>query len=393
MQPQLARFVALAIGDAALQQQLWAAAEPDAFVERVTQLGAAHGCVVAAHDVLAGLRIGRVEWRARGVLSDVIPAAGWYPMRVYRRAPEPAVEWCYLGDARFTAPFFEQTITAALRHPFNRLVRLQTPIGALGALRAADPGLAPAGFVFHMSRCGSTLIAQLLAALPLAVVIAEADPVDAVLRAELTDRPISDAERCGWLQDLVSALGRRRSAAETQLFIKFDSWSIFDLPLIRRAFPHVPWVFVYRDPVEVLVSHARMRGSQMVPGMLAPERLGLSAAAATAMPLDEYAARLLGAECAAAARFGVDEGGRFVDYRRLPDAVWQALLPFFGCAATPADHTHMRRAAQFHAKSPTEPFADDTVAKQQAATADLRHLAERWVRPAYEQLRALPQLA
>ena len=32
--------------------------------------------------------------------------------------------------------------------------------------------------------------------------------------------------------------------------------SVLDLPLIYRAFPDVPWVFVYRQPVEVLASHA-----------------------------------------------------------------------------------------------------------------------------------------
>ena len=49
-------------------------------------------------------------------------------------------------------------------------------------------------------------------------------------------------------------------------FVKFDSWNTLDLALIRRAFPDVPWIFLYRDPVEVIVSHMRQRGSQMIPG-------------------------------------------------------------------------------------------------------------------------------
>jgi hypothetical protein len=53
---------------------------------------------------------------------------------------------------------------------------------------------------------------------------------------------------------MVAALGQAR-AGETRLFLKLDCWHMRDLPLFRRAFPNTPWVFLYRDPVEVLVSH------------------------------------------------------------------------------------------------------------------------------------------
>ena len=102
---------------------------------------------------------------------------GWVPIRVYG-APghpgQPFVDWCYLGTDAFIEPFFEDTIRRMLRRPFNLLFRHQTPIDALGEWHAAQPGLPPTGFIFHMSRCGSTLAARLLAALPRNVVISEA---------------------------------------------------------------------------------------------------------------------------------------------------------------------------------------------------------------------------
>jgi hypothetical protein len=78
-----------------------------------------------------------------------------------------------------------------------------------------------------------------------------------------------------------------------------------------------------------------------------------------------------------------------MNYRQLPEAVWSSLLDFFGVAHTPADVERMRRVAQFHAKSPSVPFAGDTSAKQRAAPDDLRRLADRWVRQQYQQLVAL----
>ena len=92
------------------------------------------------------------------------------------------MDWCHLGVERFTDPFFDQTIGRRLREPFCLLFRHRTPIDALIDRAAVHPGLRPAGFIFHMSACGSTLIAQMLAAQEKSVVISEADPIDSVLR-------------------------------------------------------------------------------------------------------------------------------------------------------------------------------------------------------------------
>src|SRR5215208_1425097 len=109
--------------------------------------------------------------------------AGWVPIRLYREQSSAFVDWCYPGERRFTDPFFDQTVEQCLRHPFNLLFRHQTPIETLGQRHESHPGLPPAGFIFHLSRCGSTLITQMLAALAKNVVISEAAPIDSVLRA------------------------------------------------------------------------------------------------------------------------------------------------------------------------------------------------------------------
>jgi hypothetical protein len=390
-QESLDGFRQIVLRDPALQEQLWEAPGLDAFLNLALRLAAQCGQPISAEDVDAALREGRREWRERGALTTPTNLDRWIPIRVGWRGTQPVVEWCYVGDRRFLEPFFDQTIAACLRHPFNMLVRQQTPIEALAALHEAQPGLPATGFIFHMSRCGSTLIAQLLATLPQAIVLAEAEPIDAVLRAHFRSPAVSDEQRCAWLRAAIGALARPRAPHERYLFVKFDSWSVLDLPLIRRAFPDVPWLFVYRDPVEVMVSHARMRGSQMVPGMLEPALLGLDAAAIPQMSLDDYCARTLASICAVAARYGEGGGGRFVSYRQLPELVWSSLLDYFGVAHTAADVERMRHAAQFHAKSPSTPFAGDTAAKQQDATSELRRLADQWVRPHYQRLIELQQ--
>jgi len=386
-QETLDRFIQIVFQYATLQKRLWEAPGMDTFVDLVQHLGAERSYRFTPEDVKAALYVSRREWRERGELTTIkVELERWIPIRVGRRGTQTMVEWCYRGKRQFAEPFFEQTVAACLRHPFNMLFRYQSPLGALAELHETQPGLLPSGFIFHMSRCGSTLIAQLLASLPQAIVIAEAEPIDAVLRAHFRDPTVSDEQRRAWLQSVVSALGQRQNPQQQYLFIKFDSWNVMDLPLIRRAFSGVPWLFVYRDPIEVMVSHAKMRGSQMVPGMIESALLGLDASELPRMTLDEYCARTLASICGAAARYGQADDGRFVNYRQLPEVVWSSLLDFFGVAHTTADVDRMRHVAQFHAKSPSIPFVADTSAKRQAATDDLRRLADHWVRPHYQRL-------
>ena len=175
------------------------------------------------------------------------------------------VDWCYLGKDRFKDSFFDQTVGECLRQPFNLLFRDQTPIDVLGQWNELRPGLSPTGFIFHMSRCCSTLISRMLASLPQNIVISEARPIDSTLRAHFHSDAVTDERRIAWLRWMVSALAQRRRGKEQHFFIKFDAWNVLEVPLIRRAFPAVPWVFVYRDPVEVLVSQLIIGGRRWCP--------------------------------------------------------------------------------------------------------------------------------
>jgi hypothetical protein len=318
-------------------------------------------------------------------MSDAVTQPGWVPIRVYQRTSRTMVDWCFLGQERFSDPFFEETINRCLRHPFALLFRHQTPIEALEELEPLAP---PSGFIFHMSRCGSTLVSQMLAAVPSNIVISEAVPLDDLLRANRQQPALAEERRIRRLRGMVAALSRPRNQGERHVVIKFDCWNTFDLPLIRRAFPNVPWVFLYRDPVEVLVSHRRMPGSQIIPGALDPQMLGLSQAQLAAMPFEEYGAFVLARICQAAADY-VDERATLINYRQLPDVVTSCLLDTFQVDYPPEALARMRDATRYHAKNPIFEFTADSQAKREAAGESLRALAERVMRPSYERLEAI----
>lgn len=313
---------------------------------------------------------------------------GWMPIRIYWKERRPLVEWCWVGARRFSEPFFDHTIDACLRLPFSNLFRPQTPIEMLRERHAIKPGLQPRGFIFHMSRCGSTLVSQMLAALPRNVVISEAGSIDSVLRANFREPSLTEEERAEWLRWTVSALGQRRSGDEECLFIKFDSWSVLDFPLIRRAFPFVPWIFLYRNPVEVLVSQLAHRGAHMVPGAIEPDLFGMTIEEVFEMRPEEYCARVLARICEGALRHQQSSGGMLINYDQLPDSVWTSVADFFGAGVSDADLETFRLVATLDAKNPGLGFETDSQAKQKKASDAVRVMAAKWLTPLYEQLEA-----
>lgn len=313
----------------------------------------------------------------------------WLPVSFRWEHAGPAIEWCHTGGLRLEAPFFDQSVQALMRHPFNQLFRRVTPLDAMEAF-AQDPGAArPAGFIFHMSRCGSTLVARMLGALPQSIVLSEPALVEAILYSHIRRPGVGDADRIAWLRRTVGALGRSGSGAERHLFIKFDSWSVAELPLVQAAFPGVPCLFLYRDPVEVMVSHERIPGTQVLPGALEPQLFGLDLQTAITLPAEEYRARVLASICHDGLRYAREGRLRLMNYRELPDAVPSLLQHFFGIPLGEEDLGLVAAAAQTDSKSPGRGFVSDGQAKRHEAGEALRNAAQALLYPVYEELEAL----
>ena len=315
--------------------------------------------------------------------------ADWLPIRVQWQQNRPFFDWCYMGTRRFTEPFFDDTIESRFRRPFNLLIRPLTGIDVLEQCCELRPGLPPTGFIFHLSRCGSTLVSQMFAALPQNVVISEASPLDWMIRAKIRRPEITDDERISWIRWMVGALGQKRNAEARYYFIKLDSWNIFEMDILTRAFPDVPWIFLYRNPLEVLVSHGRQRGGGTIPGIIGHQLPGLTLADSLQISAEEYVARVLAKICESALQYRDRPNALFVNYNQLPQFVTTTLLKHFRVNYSDEDIAIMNSAARFDAKSPTIEFVNDAAQKQNDADDELRLLSDKMLMPLYEQLEAV----
>jgi hypothetical protein len=387
-------LAALIMADEALAARLAAVEDGAAFIEQAARSAHDHDIVLDEVSLRSAARpdvVGMARLSAPAFAGSKLPPPDWLPVAVTADAGAIYVDWARFGAAPLRAPFYEDEIRRAFRLPFNRAFRYRTGLHDLMAQTEAAESQNPAGFIFHMSRCGSTLVAQMLAALRGSTVISEAAPIDAVVQLA---RELSAEDAVRALRAIVAAFGRKRQYGhqERRYVVKLDCWHTLSLPLFRRAFPGVPWIFLYRDPVEVLVSQMRQRGMQTVPQFLSPSFYGI--AAAENLSQEDYCARVLGAVCQPVIDHhdvsGRDRGGGLVlNYRQLPRAVCSAILPHFGISCNEAERASMRQAAQQDAKSPSMPFAGDTDAKRREATEKIRHAAERHLGEIYNRLEVL----
>lgn len=312
------------------------------------------------------------------------PLRGWIPFYLKHNQ----VHWGYMGRERFVEPFCLDTLHKLAGRPFNRLLRQPTGLEALLERAASHPGLPVRGLVFHMSRCGSTLAAQSLAALDDAVVLSEPPVLDTLLQWLAASPELDAAHGPALLRGLLSALGQPRRTEDRRLFVKTDGWHICHGERLLTAFPTTPWVFLHRDPVEVLVSQSRMLSAFAVPGGLVnhglhppPELL--------AHPLEHSAwvlGQILHAAIATLRRY---PGGLLLGYDELPDGLDTRLAEHFGLELDGAALAAWRAVRARDAKLPGQSFRPDSAGKQASATPAIRAAAARWLDAPYAELLGL----
>lgn len=325
---------------------------------------------------------------------DLIPAkqlAGYLPIGVKWIEAQAQIDWCLIGDAKFTAPFFSETIQQCLRRPFNLAFRPQTSVDALIAFAQSQDCLNPSGFIFHMSRCGSTLLAQMFAAVAHNLVLSEAPPIDRILAAKRFNPNLSEQEHVAMVRALVQSLGQKRYPELHRYIIKLDSWHVSHLELIQRAFPGVPWVFLYRDPLEVLVSNLDHLAGATSPGAAEHVPPGVDLLDALTMPVEQYVSLVLAHICREALTQKDNPLGLFVNYQDLPHVALPKILRHLGIQPDSHELAQMQQQTRVHAKQPRENFSPDSERKQREASAAARHFSDSILMPIYAQLESVAQ--
>src|SRR5919112_6797577 len=111
---------------------------------------------------------------------------GWMPVDAVVFNGRPGLTWMNMSDVELKEPLFEQTVDRVRAdEPWRGEVF--TEFDGLLQLDQVLPRVQPSGFIFHSSRCGSTLVANACRALDDAIVLSEASPIDKLVARFITD--------------------------------------------------------------------------------------------------------------------------------------------------------------------------------------------------------------
>jgi len=269
---------------------------------------------------------------------------------------------------------------------------LQTDFAAIVGRAKSLPDSVPAGLIFHISRCGSTLIGNLARCDESAVVLSEPSLVSGIFNEQM--QHMTASSRGEVLRALIK-LFRYRTTLEggvgRKVVIKFTGWDALWSREIRAIWPEVPTLVLVRDPAEVVVSNLRAPATwikeKSLPNRARPfvdlpdsfDRYQLGNA--------ELIALALGAQCEALCR-SLDGRCRVLDYEDLGLDAAGGLAQWFGLDIR-ANVDAVEAVFRTYSKDPSRKaqFVDDRQKKREQVSARIEEMVAKWAREPYLRLR------
>ena len=306
--------------------------------------------------------------------ADLELAGTWLP---YRYQPKQRLINWLLPAGPATEPFQDETIVRYRQLLLNQIIQ---PCTLLPIAQQQGEGLItvkPAGFIFHLSRCGSTLVSGCISELDTTCVFSESP----LLTELLLDRNLSPPE----LQSCLCALINLQAAAfpnRPQMVIKWNAWDIFRWELIRGMYPQVPVIFLVRDPVEILASHQRLAGRHMAGDRSLAGVNSVFISESREQTLLDWRSEVLAALLGEMNRVSEQRAVLRVDYKNLDADGIHEICQHFGLWP---DIRRINQRMKFHSKSPGVVFANDVPVKQAIFSTDDKTRIQQALSPLYAE--------
>jgi hypothetical protein len=282
------------------------------------------------------------------------------PYKLQQRDGQLLCHWLNANDNTFTEPFFNETIGKIKSSLRGQYLNSVSELEMLKIWAAEMDAIEPTAFIFHVSRCGSTLLTQLLSTDEQNIVLSEVPFFDNLLRAPYQPTGISKEEAGNLLKAAFKFYGQKRTGNEKHLYVKLDSWHLNFYQELRALFPDVPFIMLYRKPNEVLDSHRKLRGMQSVPTVIEPEIFGFTKEDLLINNLDAYLAKVL--ECYFRKFLEAEENDQLsllLNYNEGSMAMVERIAAFTEIRFSDQQLADMQERSKFHSKFPGQVFNED----------------------------------
>jgi hypothetical protein len=319
-----------------------------------------------------------------------LPSKGWLPINSELDRSPVRLEWLEIGPAPLKDPFFFQTV-ARVRAVDKGNPVITTDFETLLQAGRQGPAVNPSGIIFHLSRCGSTMITNYLKLAMNAIVVSESNIAINFLHPSFVLRGNeAKAAMCAQgIRAFVNILAGCHGDARGKVVLKMSSINLLSLSVARAWWPDTPFVVLVRDPVSVIASNVTRRGP-----WLDGRGSRLAERAFPWMPRNpyelsdvEFCARAIGDFCEAALS-AYDHKCMLVDYEDIDITTLSRIGRFCGLAIPPDDDEIVMTVLTSYSKDPSGRRPFRAIDKQDVPVNPvILDAARRWAMGPYLRLR------
>ncbi|MEO6731297.1 MAG: hypothetical protein ABIN01_08765 [Ferruginibacter sp.] len=235
-------------------------------------------------------------------------------------------------------------------------------------------------FIFHMARCGSTLVTQMLNECRYFYTISEPPVINMILDPGLN---LPETLRLKLFKAVIHSIASTAPVGSAQTVIKFRSWNILYLKQIIDIFPGCSWLFIHRNSAEVLASIVKkppgwLRSKDSYAAFFSTN-LAVSNTCIHEMSANEFIARLLGLFCKIAGH-SRNQKSHFVDYENFQSDLFAYLDSLTEIEITTEEKKSMLTSLRLYSKDVTRMkiFENDSLVKIHALDAEQMTLTEKF---------------
>lgn len=250
-------------------------------------------------------------------------------------------------------------------------------------------------FILHTSRCGSTLLSNILRSNREILVLAEPPalfPILMPIETKMWPTTTNHEHRDNYIRGVVNSLSAPAKKSE-HVVIKCASFCTLFWRDLRRLWPNSRIIFMFRDPIEVLVSimrrpvgWMRLKQSPEIGALI----LGVDEKQIQQMTIEDYIS-LVYSKFAFAAIDNLDQYCFKLNYSDLSEETIKRACSF--ARITPPSSDSFEYFFARYSKDPTNTrrFVRDIDEKQKAASALISKASDAYARPAFNRLIAVSQ--
>jgi hypothetical protein len=302
----------------------------------------------------------------KSVVSFENTFGGWLPAQFVIESGEISFLWMDFSGIDISEPFFRQTL-ARMADLGNKTQT--TSMQDLILIGSRMPAIRPSCLIFHVSRCGSTLLANALRAGCNCVALSEPKIITDLFHFCNELPAPAQRLRDSILQSVVN-LYTNYQGIQRNVIIKLASWNLLSLHGFRKLWPDTPCILLIRHPGEVIISNLKPGGwlNFRSNPRCASRLLELDEMQVARMSDMEFCARVI-ERLNEAALECIDAKMMILDYNMIDVGLMATIAEFIGFDKAKLDWNAVKSMFQVYSKDQNgiRAFEDDRAVKRSQA--------------------------